>query len=103
LAVLEIDYQLKFSRLLHRKVTGLLAPKDAIDVPGRKPKLVQKTWPIGWGSVRHHVRFRLPRALRVGNLAKGLRHGMGLDLRRQGNGATHGTPRHQDRHYHGCS
>jgi hypothetical protein len=37
---LEVDYQLELGRLLDRKVGGLLAAQDAIDVGGRLPELV---------------------------------------------------------------
>ena len=37
---LEVDHQLEFGRALHRKIGGLLALKDTIDVASRAPVLV---------------------------------------------------------------
>ena len=34
---LEVNNELKLRRLLHRKITGMLTFKDAIDVTGRRP------------------------------------------------------------------
>jgi hypothetical protein len=34
---LGVEHQLEFGRLLHRKVRGLLAPEDAVDVTGGEP------------------------------------------------------------------
>jgi hypothetical protein len=34
---LGVEHQLEFFRLLHRKVRGLLAPEDAVDVTGGEP------------------------------------------------------------------
>src|SRR5262249_33850735 len=44
---LQIDHQLLFGRLLHRKVCRLLTLEDAIDVSGRLPKLIRKIGPVG--------------------------------------------------------
>jgi hypothetical protein len=43
----EVDDQFVFCRRLHRKNGGLLALKDAIDVTGRMPVLVEQIGTIG--------------------------------------------------------
>ena len=37
---LEIDHEFVLGRCLHRKVCGLLALEDAINIAGRAPKLI---------------------------------------------------------------
>ena len=44
---LEVDHKLVLGRRLHRKVGGLLALEDAVDVAGRAPILVDLISPIG--------------------------------------------------------
>src|SRR5262245_64353728 len=44
---LEVDRELVLGRCLHRKIARLLAFKDAIDIAGRLPVLVDKIRPIG--------------------------------------------------------
>jgi hypothetical protein len=44
---LEIDYQLVFGRTLHRKVGGLLAFKDAIDVASSLPAWIDRVRSVG--------------------------------------------------------
>ena len=44
---LQIDDRLELGRGLHRKVGGLLAFEDAIDIAGRKPELFDLIGSIG--------------------------------------------------------
>ena len=44
---LEVDHQFILGRRLHRKIARLLTFKDAIDIAGRAPVLVDKIRPIG--------------------------------------------------------
>ena len=44
---LEVDHQLVFGWCLHRQVGGLLALKDAIDIAGGTPILVDEIRPVG--------------------------------------------------------
>ena len=44
---LEVDHQIEFGWLLNRKIAGLLALQDAIDVTGRLPGLVGGVDAIG--------------------------------------------------------
>src|SRR5262249_56438973 len=48
----EIDDQLKFGRRLHRKVSWLLAPEDAINVRGRTPEHIDGVDPVGRQAAR---------------------------------------------------
>ena len=43
---LEINDQVVLGGRLHRQVSRLLTPEDAIDVAGRAPKLVEEIRPI---------------------------------------------------------
>ena len=46
MAVLRLMHRLVFGRRLYRKIGRLLALKDAIDIAGRLPKLVDEIRPI---------------------------------------------------------
>ena len=42
----EVDHQLEFGRALHRKVCGLFALKDSIDVASSLPVLINRVSPV---------------------------------------------------------